>query len=82
MPHLTRNLEEARLALRRSVARVRRSGVGPPGADERGLGHGTVRPKGRDGLLDQSVAALRGAVWIASFVQAVFNEIRGRGDEL
>ena len=80
MARLTYNLDQAGRSLRRSVVRVRHSGVKPLNPAE--LEHGTLRPPGRDGLLDQSVAALRGAVWIASFVQAVFNEIRGRGDEL
>jgi hypothetical protein len=31
--------------------------------------------------LDQSIAALRAVVWIAAFVQSVFNEIRGRSDD-
>jgi hypothetical protein len=82
MPPVTPNLDQASVALRRSVARVRRSGVGPLGTVERGFEHGTVRPRGADGLVEQSVAALRAVVWIAAFVQAVFNEIRGRGDEL
>lgn len=82
MPPLTPNLDQAGMALRRSVARVRRGGVGPLGTGARGPGHGTLRPRGPDGLVEQSVAALRAVVWIASFVQAVFNEIRGRGDDL
>jgi hypothetical protein len=82
MPQLTPNLDQAGEALRRSVARVRRSGVAPLGAADPGVAHGTVRPRGADGLVEQSVAALRAVVWIAAFVQAVFNEIRGRGDEL
>jgi hypothetical protein len=80
MSRLTYNLDQAGRSLRRSVVRVRRSGVGRLSSVE--PAHGTLRLRGRDGLVDQSVAALRGAVWIASFVQAVFNEIRGRGDEL
>jgi len=80
MSRLARNLDHAGLALRRSVARVRKGSVGPRGAGEGA--QGTLRRRGADGLLDQSVAALRAAVWIAAFVQAVFNEIRGRGDEL
>jgi hypothetical protein len=76
MSRLTDNLDRAGRALRRSVARVRRGGVGPPGVTE--AAHGTLRPRGPHGLVDQSVAALRAVVWIAAFVQAVFNEIRGR----
>jgi hypothetical protein len=43
--------------------------------------HATLRPRRSDSALDQSIAALQGAVWIASFVQSIFNEIAGRSDD-
>jgi hypothetical protein len=83
MPHLAQTLDRANRALRRSVTRVRRA-PGDAGVAQSHLVWGDEAGRRRRGssALDQSVAALQAAVWIASFVQAVFNEIRGRSDEL
>ena len=82
MPDLARQLDRAGQSLRRSVRTVRRGSpytLAPANLRE---DHATIRPRGGDSALDQSIAALQAAVWIASFVQSVFNEIRGRSDEL
>jgi hypothetical protein len=82
MPQLTQTLDQANQALRRSVTRVRRAPgeSAPPGTTVNG--HELGRVSRGSSALDQSVAALQAVVWIASFVQSVFNEIRGRSDEL
>jgi hypothetical protein len=82
MTELAAKLDRAGESLRHSVWRVRRGSpytLAPPHLRE---GHATIRPKRTDTALDQSVAALQAVVWIASFVQSVFNEIRGRSDDL
>ena len=79
---LSQTLDRASAALRRSVATVRRAPgptLAPPHAAD---DHATLRPRRADTALDQSVAALQAVVWIASFVQSFFNEIRGRADDL
>jgi len=82
MPQLGQTIDQANRALRRSVRRVRRAPGAAPVGDW--LEPEDVPAHGRrgDSALDQSIAALQAAVWIASFVQSVFNEIRGRSDEL
>jgi hypothetical protein len=78
---LSQTLDRAGAALRRSVATVRRAPAtlaSPDAADD----HATIRPRRADTALDQSIAALQAVVWIASFVQSFFNEIRGRADDL
>jgi hypothetical protein len=81
MSETARQLDQAEASLTRSVRRVRRGGavytLAPAKLRE---GHAQIRPR-QGTALDQSIAALQGAVWIAAFVQAVFDEIRGRGDE-
>jgi hypothetical protein len=81
MPELAQTLDRANRTLRRSVRRVRRRA--PGAALTAGWGESAEQPARRrgDSALDQSVAALQAVVWIASFVQGVFNEIRGRSDE-
>jgi hypothetical protein len=81
MPELARQLDQAGAALGRSVRRVRRGPAYTLAAAKLREGHAEIRPRQADSALDQSIAALQGAVWIAAFVQAVFDEIRGRGDE-
>lgn len=82
MAQLVQTIDRAQTALQRSVRRVRRA-RGRAGA----LIEGTVdrfpqRVTRTSSAVDQSVAALQAVVWIASFVQSIFNEIRGRSDEL
>lgn len=82
MLQLGHNLDRANRALRRSVRRVRRRAPGAaPVAEWEDFEDRPARRRG-DSALDQSVAALQAVVWIASFVQGVFNEIRGRSDDL
>ena len=82
MPQLAQSLDRAQTALQRSVRRVRRA-RGPlepaVGAEVR---QGAQPVRRGSSALDQSVAALQAVVWIAAFVQSVFNEIRGRADDL
>lgn len=82
MPQLAQTLDRAQTALQRSVRRVRRA----HGPREATVGvaveQGAQPIKRGSSALDQSVAALQAVVWIAAFVQSVFNEIRGRSDEL
>ena len=83
MSRLARNLDRASVALRRSAARVRRGGAASVDSGEApGDSAGGRRRGAPGGAIDQSIAALRAVVWIAAFVQGVFNEIRGRTDEL
>ena len=82
MPELDQTLDRAQRALRRSARRVRGRAPGAaPAAKWEDFEDRPVRRRG-DSALDQSVAALQAVVWIASFVQGVFNEIRGRSDDL
>jgi len=81
MPHLAHSLDRANRALKRSVRRVRRAPGGTAAPAWEDLELKPVRRRG-DSALEQSIAALQAVVWIASFVQSVFNEIRGRSDEL
>jgi hypothetical protein len=81
MPQVVRQLDRAGEALRQSVGRVRRGSVYTLAPAHLRAGHVEIRPRRSDSALDQSVAALQAVVWIAAFVQSVFNEIRGRGDE-
>ena len=83
MAQLAQTLDRAQTALKRSVGRVRRA----PVQAEAHAGGGVIkrvpqRVTRASSAMDQSVAALQAAVWIASFVQSIFNEIRGRSDEL
>jgi len=82
MAHLAQTIDRAQTALQRSVHRVRRA----PTRSGPHAGSMTQRLPQRNrrssSAMDQSVAALQAVVWIASFVQSVFNEIRGRSDEL
>jgi hypothetical protein len=80
-PQLTRTLDRASAALRRSVETVRHHPDPTLAAPAQTHEQATLRPHRTDTALDQSIAALQAVVWIASFVQSVFNEIRGRRDE-
>jgi hypothetical protein len=82
MPELGQTLDRANRTLRRSARRVRRAPGAMPAPDWADVDEPHVRRRRGDSALDQSVAALQAVVWIASFVQGVFNEIRGRSDEL
>ena len=82
MAQLAQTLDRAQTALQRSVRRVRRA---PARAEAHAGGlveRGPQRVTRSSSAVDQSVAALQAVVWIASFVQSIFNEIRGRSDEL
>jgi hypothetical protein len=82
MPQLARQLDRATDALRRSAGRVRRGSVYTLAPAHLREPHVDIRPRRGDTALDQSVAALQAVVWIAAFVQSVFNEIAGRSDDL
>jgi len=82
MPELLKRLESADARLRRTVARVRDerpAGEAAPTAPVQRPAH--LKAAHKETALDQSMAALQAVVWIASFVQSIFNEIRGRGEE-
>jgi hypothetical protein len=79
MPDLMRRLDSADARLRRSVSRVRGAAAGAVPKPAARPGH--LKPVHKETALDQSIAALQAVVWIAGFVQSIFNEIRGRGDE-
>ncbi|HSI34934.1 MAG: hypothetical protein ACAI43_27075 [Phycisphaerae bacterium] len=82
MPDLLRRLESADARLRRTVARVRKESSvaeAPPATPAPRPEH--LKAAHKETALDQSMAALQAVVWIASFVQSIFNEIRGRGEE-
>ena len=74
-------LDKAGASLRRSVERVRR---GRGAALRRGVGvlSTGAGERGRAGVVDQVVAGAQAVVWVAAWVQSIFNEIRGRDDEL
>jgi hypothetical protein len=82
MPEVARKLDRAGESLRRSVRTVRRGSTYTLAPARLREDHATIRPKRSDTAIDQSIAALQAVVWIASFVQSVFNEIRGQSDDL
>lgn len=79
MSQLAHRLDRAGEELRASVARVR---GGAARADAGQVVTVRTSRTGRTSAFDQSIAALHAVVWIAAFVQSVFNEIAGRDDEL
>jgi hypothetical protein len=80
-PPLADTLHRAADAVRRSVRTVRTSPDPVLAAPPVHHDHATLRPRGREGALQQSIAALQGAAWIVSFVESVFLEIRGHSPE-
>jgi len=80
VPTLLDRLDNASARLRRSVGAVRRDHAGEieAGKPVEARPPEPLRPVRSDSALDQSIAALQAVVWIAAFVQSVFNEIRGR----
>lgn len=78
MLHLHATLDRAGLALRRSVETVHKDRAHAAAPSHPPVLH----PRRADSPLDQSIAALHAVVWIASFVQSIFNEIAGRSDDL
>jgi len=85
VPSLLNRLDNASARLRRSVGAVRREPGGAVDASQAANQEDSpvpehLRPVRSDSALDQSIAALQAVVWIAAFVQSIFNEIRGRSD--
>lgn len=78
MSHLNATLDRAGHALRKSIATVRR----PESPGDAARPPQDLHPTHKDSPLEQSIAALHAVVWIASFVQSIFNEITGRSDDL
>jgi hypothetical protein len=81
MPELARQLDQAGVSLGRSLRRVRRGPAYTLAAAKLREGHAEIRPRLGASARELSFAAIQGAVWIGAFVLAVFDELRGRGDE-